>query len=192
MIQIRCAYTRMVPISELKAKFHPKNPNRHPTEQIERLAEIYKYQGVRKPAVLSKRSDLLTAGHGRILAAEVAGMDEYPVDMQDYDNDDQEYADLTADNAIALWADLDLSGINTNLPDLGPDFSLNSLGVKNFSLEPPSQWDKGTEAVEKTEENLDGIAAKIVIKCPQDLKDEVRIYVQRKLLETSFEGVTIE
>jgi hypothetical protein len=124
-----------VPIAELKGKFHPKNPNQHPDDQIEMLAKIIKYQGIRKAAVLSKRSDLLTAGHGRIVAAERAGATEYPVDDQDYESDEQEIADLTADNAIGGWSELDLAGINAFVPELGPDFDLDMLGIKDFNLD---------------------------------------------------------
>lgn len=133
---VRCTYTKLVPIAELKAKFHPKNPNVHPDDQLDRLAEIIRYQGIRKAAVLSNRSDLLTAGHGRIVAAERAGAKVYPVDCQDYENEEQEFADLVADNALNDWSDLNLSAINSELPNLGPDFDLDMLGIKDFVLEP--------------------------------------------------------
>lgn len=133
---VRCTYTKLVPIAELKAKFHPKNPNVHPDDQLDRLAEIIRYQGIRKAAVLSNRSDRLTAGHGRIVAAERAGAKVYPVDCQDYENEEQEFADLVADNALNDWSDLNLSAINSELPNLGPDFDLDMLGIKDFVLEP--------------------------------------------------------
>jgi hypothetical protein len=135
-MMIRCSHSDVLPIKELKEKFHPKNRNDHPKEQIARLAKILEYQGARYPAKISKLSGLITSGHGRILAAEAAGWDSYPVDYQDYESEEQEYADLQADNAIASWAELDLSGINLDLGDLGPDFDIDLLGLKNFVLEP--------------------------------------------------------
>jgi hypothetical protein len=135
-IQIHCAHHRLLPISELKSKFHPDNPNTHSDAQIERLARIFEYQGVRKPAVISKRSDRLTAGHGRVLAAEKAGMTEYPVDYQDYETEEHEYSDLCADNAVGAWSELNFSFINAKLPDLGPDFDIDMLGIKDFKLDP--------------------------------------------------------
>jgi len=137
VVKIRCVFSELRPIAELKDRFHPKNRNEHPPEQIERLAKILQYQGARTPAKISNQSGKLTAGHGRVLAAELAGWTHYPVDFQDYESDEQEYADLQADNAIALWAKLDLSGINTDLGDLGPDFDLDLLGIKDFNLDPP-------------------------------------------------------
>lgn len=115
---------------------HPENPNKHPDEQITRLAEILEYQGWRYPIKVSKASGYITAGHGRLLAAKKLGLKVVPVNFQDYDSEEQEYADVTADNAIALWAELDLAAINAKLPDLGPEFNIDTLGIKDFILEP--------------------------------------------------------
>lgn len=133
-MHVRCALDKLVPLSELKP--HPKNRNKHPEDQIKRLADILTYQGWRYPVKVSNRSGLVTSGHGRIEAARLNGWTEAPVSFQDYDSDEQEYADVQADNAIASWAELDLSGINTDIADLGPDFDIDLLGIKDFVLEP--------------------------------------------------------
>lgn len=137
---VRCAYDKMVPISELKA--HPKNRNNHPTDQIERLSDILKFQGWRYPVKVSNQSGHVTSGHGRIEAARRNGWDTVPVNYQDYDSEEQEYADVQADNAIASWAELDLSAINTDIADLGPDFDINLLGIKDFGIDPPPSFDE--------------------------------------------------
>lgn len=134
MVEIRCAHKELVAINELKP--HPKNRNKHPAEQIERLAEIIKFQGIRKPITVSKRSGFITAGHGRLAVFKLLKLKEVPVDYQDYDSDEQEYADVQSDNAIAAWAELDLSGINTDIGDLGPDFDIDLLGIRSFVLDP--------------------------------------------------------
>jgi len=115
---------------------NPKNNNKHPKEQIERLAKLIQYQGFRNPVVVSKRTGLVLAGHGRIEAAKIAGFKEVPAMFQDFDNEAQEYAYLTSDNAIAAWAELDLSAVNTEMLDLGPDFDVDLLGIKDFVIEP--------------------------------------------------------
>lgn len=124
----------IVPISSIKV--NSKNRNKHPKEQIDRLAEIMKYQGFRNPLVVSSRSGMLVAGHGRLMAAKKIGMKEVPVIIQYFDSDEQEYAYHVSDNAIASWAELDLSGINFDVPDLGPEFDIDMLGIKDFVLEP--------------------------------------------------------
>lgn len=115
---------------------HPKNRNKHPKEQIERLVDLLKYQGWRLPIIVSKLSGYIVAGHGRLEAAMLAGFEKVPVAVQDFDDYEQEYAFMVSDNAISEWANLDLGGINDDLQDLGPDFDLEMLGFKDFKLEP--------------------------------------------------------
>jgi len=115
---------------------NPKNNNKHPKEQIERLSKLIKYQGFRNPLVVSSRSGFVLCGHGRIEAAKLAGMKQVPVMYQDFENEAQEYAYLTSDNAIASWAELDLSLVNTEMLDLGPDFDIELLGIENFTIDP--------------------------------------------------------
>lgn len=133
-MKIHCPHDRLVPYDELKP--HPKNRNKHPREQIKRLAKILRYQGWRYPIKVSKRSGFITSGHGRLEAAIELGWKEVPVSFQDYESAEQEYADVQSDNAIASWAELDLAGINFDIGELGPDFDLELLGIEDFVLEP--------------------------------------------------------
>jgi hypothetical protein len=134
MVQIRCVYTDLVAPNELKP--HPKNRNKHPADQIDRLAKMIEYQGVRAPIIVSRRSGYMVKGHGTLLAELRLGMSSVPVVYQDFESDEQEYAFLQGDNAIADWADLDLAGINADLADLGPDFDVDQLGLRDFVVEP--------------------------------------------------------
>lgn len=133
MIEIHCRHDELLHIHEVK--FHPKNRNNHPKDQIERLAEILKYQGWRYPIKISNLSGCIVSGHGRVLAARHLGLDIVPVQRQDYKTEEQEYADLISDNSIASWSELDLSSINSDIVDLGPDFNIDLLGIKDFVVE---------------------------------------------------------
>lgn len=132
-VKIMCLYDALIDPIELKD--NPKNRNKHGQDQIERLAEIYKYQGIRHPIIVSRLSGFIVAGHGRKLAAIRAGVAEMPVVFQEFESAEQEYAFIQSDNAIALWADLDLSGINADIELLGPDFDIDMLGIHNFTLD---------------------------------------------------------
>lgn len=132
-MKIRCQHQKMVPLSELKP--HPKNRNNHSEDQIDRLARIFEYQGIRHPIIVSNLTGFIVAGHGRLAAAKKLALEAFPVDYQDFGSEEEEYAFLVSDNSIALWAELDLSGINADLPDLGPDFDIDLLGIKNFTLD---------------------------------------------------------
>ena len=129
-IQIHCKYDELVDPKNLKN--HPKNRNKHGQDQIERLGELFVYHGIRHPIIVSNLSGCIAGGHCRKLSAILKGIKAYPVVYQDFASIESEYAFLQADNAIAEWAELDLSGINTDLPDLGPDFDSSMLGIKNL------------------------------------------------------------
>lgn len=130
---IHCKYDTLADPRTLRD--HHKNRNKHSDEQIERLAKLYGYHGVRHPIIVSSLSGCIVAGHGRKLAAIKAGIPEMPVVFQSFADESAEYAFIQADNAIALWADLDLAGINADLGDLGPDFDLEMLGIEDFTLD---------------------------------------------------------
>lgn len=121
----------MVAVSELKP--HPKNPNIHSKDQIERLARIIEFQGWRYPIKVSIQSGFITSGHGRLMAAKLKGWTECPVSFQNYDSPDQEFSDVVSDNAIAEWAEMDLSSIKTEIGNLGKDFDIDLLGIKDFT-----------------------------------------------------------
>jgi len=85
---------------------------------------------------------------GRVAAAVYNKWNQVPVNFQNYDNEDQEYADVQADNAIASWSELSIKGINCDLQTLDPGFDLEMLGIKDFELEPADKYkDKDEDAV---------------------------------------------
>lgn len=142
---------KLVPISELKLRSN--NRNKHPKEQIDRLAEIIKYQGFRRPVIVSNLSGQVVCGHGRIAAAKKLKIKEVPCIYQDYIDAAQENADHVADNALQYWSELDLDGIRTDIAEFGPEFDVNMLGLKDFNVdiehvEPGCDEDEVPEHVE--------------------------------------------
>lgn len=80
-IPVYCSHDKIVPVEELKP--NPKNPNRHPGDQVELLAKVIETQGWRQPVKVSARSGFIVSGHGRYEAALYIGC-PVPVDFQDY------------------------------------------------------------------------------------------------------------
>ena len=145
-MKIKAKDIKLVSISKIKK--HPKNRNIHTDEQIDRLCEIIRYSGFRNPLVISNLSGRLIAGHARLKAAKKLGLKEVPVIYQDFDNEEMEYQHLTADNAIAVWADLDKKLVGEDILDFGPDFDTALLGFDNFEIEPADLYaDKDEDAV---------------------------------------------
>jgi hypothetical protein len=143
-VKIHCKYDELLPLKEVAKLLNPKNRNKHPPDQVDAIVQQFEYQGIRHPIIISNRSGLVAAGEGRYLAAKQVGMKTFPVSRQDFEDEEQEYAFGVADNAIALRAQLDLAGINQDIVNLGPDFDLSLLGLKDFALDPPN-FEPGSE-----------------------------------------------
>lgn len=108
-IPVFCAFDKIEPIGKLVP--NPGNPNKHPDNQIELLAQIIKAQGWRAPITVSTRSGFIVRGHGRLMAAIKLQVKEVPVDYQNYATEAEEYADLIADNRIAELAEIDTKAL---------------------------------------------------------------------------------
>jgi predicted nucleic acid-binding Zn-ribbon protein len=132
-MKIKCAHTELVDTDLLVP--NPRNPNKHPDEQIKLLAKIMKHQGWRSPVVVSKRSGFIVKGHGRLMAAKLNGWTQAPVDRQDYATEADEYADMVADNKIAELSEHDDISIVNSIKELDMvDFDFELMGLKDLSF----------------------------------------------------------
>ena len=132
-IPVYCAYDEIVPIGQLRP--NPKNPNKHPQDQIEKLGKIIRGNGWRNPITVSTRSGLIVKGHGRLLTAELEELKEVPVEYQNYESDEAELADLTADNRIAELAEMDskmLADIFADIDTGAIDFELSGYSEEEY------------------------------------------------------------
>lgn len=131
---IRCAHASVQAPSDLHP--HPKNPNKHPPKQIEMFVSILGFQGWRRPITVSTRSNFVTKGHGALEAALAAGYTEVPVDYQDYESEEQELADIVADNQLARMSEMDTGKLNAILVNLDSGkFNMEMTGFELGKLE---------------------------------------------------------
>ena len=154
-IQVHCSHNELVPASELK--LHPRNPNTHPQPQIELLAEVIRKTGWRAPVTVSNLSGQITRGHGRLLAALLIGEGTpVPVDRQDYASEQEELADLIADNRLAELAEIDSGTLKDALEALDDgSFDMGLTGFDEAALEalmtaapPPEEFPEVDENIE--------------------------------------------
>lgn len=143
MVDVLCSYTELKPIHKLTP--HPENPHIHSDEQIDRLAKLIDYQGIRHPVIVSKRSGFIVAGHGRLAALKKLNVSDVPIDYQDFADEAQEYEFIVSDNAIGKdeWAALDVDLIKKKI-DILP-IKIPMLGLKDFEIkkiEPQSDEDE--------------------------------------------------
>ena len=140
-VPVYCAYDELVDTAGIVG--NPRNPNGHPEEQIRLLAKIITSTGWRQSITVSRRSGFVVKGHGRLAAAQLAGIPQCPVEYQDYSSEAEEWADLTADNRLAELAEID----DVKLADL-----LSELTREGFPMELTGYTDEDLESI------LDGIA----------------------------------
>jgi len=152
---VYCRFTEMRPTITLVE--HPQNPNTHPQNQIERLAEVIRGNGWRQPITVSDRSGFIIKGHGRYQAAKLAGFSEVPVEVQHYENEAAELADMLADNRIAELAEIDDETLKSVLADIPEDvialtgFSQEEIDALLGEGDSNKEWDKnGGESLSDT------------------------------------------
>jgi len=115
--------------------------------------------------------------------------------MVEWDEAKEKLANLSANNhAIEGEWEKDLLHSLINDSKDHELFENLNLDILEFDIKPDQgdEWDSDIDSMGKIKENLDGIKARIIIECEQDLKDEVLIYIKAKLMETSFEGVHVK
>ncbi len=133
-VEVWCEHTGVDSIESVTP--NPNNPNHHPPAQIELLAKIIVGQGWRNPIVVSARSGFITKGHGRLEAARHAGLSEVPVDVQHYDSDAAEWADVLADNRIAELSERDPYAVADIIRDHIPeDFDTSLTGFDQGAID---------------------------------------------------------
>ncbi|MGM9936331.1 MAG: site-specific DNA-methyltransferase [Candidatus Ornithomonoglobus sp.] len=151
-IAVYCAHDKIVDTDALVG--NPRNPNKHPKEQITALAKIIKRQGWRHPIVVSNRSGFVVKGHGRLLAAKELGAKQVPVDYQDYESEASEYADLMADNKIQEFSELDLKMSADILQDIKDSGDIE-LEMSAFTEEALNELLAKNQEGEAKEDNFD-------------------------------------
>ena len=141
-VSVFCAFDEIVDVSKLKE--NPRNPNSHPTYQIELLGEIIKKTGWRSPITVSNLSGLIVKGHGRLQAAQKVGLKHVPVEYQNFKDEEEELAALLADNKIAELAEIDVE----KLTEMFNDIEFDDLSLTGYSQD---EYDELVGAFEEAE-----------------------------------------
>lgn len=178
-----------IPLKDVKpADYNPRNIS---DEGLGGLMESIKEFGLdAQPLVINVTTGNLVSGHQRLKAAHKLNLKTVPVIYIEITEVMERALNVTLNNkSIQGFFTDDLQAMLAELEgDLGEMFNR----LKLDELKVNEDWNSDIEAINKIEENLDGIEAKITIRCPQDIKDEVLFFIKGKFLETSFEGVHVE
>src|SRR5271169_350001 len=103
-------------------------------QQVAQIAASIREFGFTNP-VLIDEEDGIIAGHGRVLAAHVLGLDEVPCIVLAHLTPTQRRAYVLADNKLALNAGWDLEMLSLEIGELGEaGFDLSLTGFDEFEL----------------------------------------------------------
>lgn len=110
----------------------PHNPRLHDRKQVAQIANSIKTFGFNVPVLVDKNGKVI-AGHGRILAAQLLGLEEVPTVCLEHLTEHQARAFLLADNRLSensAWDDRLLGEQLKALSDADLDFSLEVTGFE--------------------------------------------------------------
>jgi len=177
MSELRLEY---LPVSELIP--YTKNPRKNDAA-VERIANLIKEYGFKKPILVDEKNNKneIIAGHTRLKAALLLGIEKVPVIFADDLSPEQVKAFRIADNKSGEWAEWDISLLTEEISDLSetgfdidltgfsdievsnllPDFNDNSSS--DHSIYGAGSGGIPSEEPEYDESIADGIE---MIKCP--------------------------
>ena len=115
-------------------KPHPNNPNDHSPRSVKMYADVLRTNGWRKPICVSKRTGYIIRGHGAWMAAKELGQKQVPVDVQDYESEEMELADLVADNRIKQLSYFSPKKLAPIIQRAQRESRLNGYGLNNGAL----------------------------------------------------------
>lgn len=122
-------------ISELKP--NQRNARLHSQKQLHQIAASIGEFGFNVP-VLIDRGNVIIAGHGRVGAARILGMETVPVLRIEHLTNEQKRAFALADNKIALNSDWDIENLQLDMKELAAlnlDFDLEITGFATAEID---------------------------------------------------------
>jgi len=110
------------------------NSRTHSEQQIQQVASSIKEFGFTNPILIDEDSGII-AGHGRLMAAQLLGLDEVPTITIEGLTEAQRKAYVIADNQLAMNAGWDLDALKVEVDRLTElDFDIDLLGFDDDML----------------------------------------------------------
>lgn len=114
---------------------YEKNSRLHDEDQVAGIAASIAEFGFIAPIIVDTKRNRIAAGHGRLMAARILGMDRVPVVAVDHMTEQQFRAYVIADNKHTDNSRFDMAVLASELADLAADgFDLDPLGFTHDEL----------------------------------------------------------
>ncbi len=152
-------------------KPYAKNPRQHPENQLALLEKAIKDFGFTVPILIDTKNQII-AGHGRLLAAQRAGLKQVPCIRATHLTDAQKRAYVLADNRLSQLSTWDEALLREELIGVkASGMSLFDLGFDPKELDDLLRTTDGTpDTVEDASDELPGAAA---LKDDMDFKSKL-------------------
>lgn len=109
------------------------NAKEHPEKQVEQIAESIRRFGFNDPIAVDE-NNVIIEGHGRLLAAQMLGMDTVPVIRLDGLTDEQKHAYTLVHNQLTMNSGFDIEQLQIELD------SITSIDMEQFDFEMPEMF----------------------------------------------------
>jgi ParB-like chromosome segregation protein Spo0J len=114
---------------------YARNSRTHSEAQVTQIAGSIREFGFTNPVLIDADNGII-AGHGRVMAAQLLGVDKVPCIRLSHLTDTQRKAYIIADNKLALNSGWDESMLGLELSDLREaDFDLDLIGFDADEIE---------------------------------------------------------
>jgi DNA modification methylase len=153
-------------------KTNPKNPRQHSPKQIQQIADSIRAFGFNVPLLIDSNF-VVIAGHGRLLACSLLGIDVVPTIMVASLTPQQVLAFMIADNRLtenATWDQRLLAEQFQTLAEVELDFSLEVAGFEMGEIDVMIEGlSPAQEGGEDPADELPGETDKVQVSRPGDL-----------------------
>ena len=155
---------------------YARNARTHSNSQVAQIASSIKEFGFTNPVLIDDTGGII-AGHGRVQAAQMLGLEYVPAIVLGHLTDTQRRAYVLADNKLALNSGWDLNMLQLEIEELKvADFNLDVLGFDpseiNFAEVDYSVLEDDEDVDAKVKEMENGIRKAIQIEFePQDYSE---------------------
>ena len=136
----------------------------HSERQIKLIGESIKEYGFKQPIVID-RYDVIVAGHGRVEAAKLIGMEQLPCIVADDLTELQIRSYRIADNKLSALADWDEEALKIELEDISKVVDLGGLGFDSTESSVLPNINSSDTDIELIEEEDINMGYNFIIKC---------------------------
>ena len=179
----KIAEVQEVPRSSLVP--YERNAKIHSPEQVQKIADSIEEFGFVSPCLIDRDFNII-AGHGRVMAAELLGMETVPCVFVEGLTDEQRRAYILADNRLTELGEWDMGTVEFELQSLvGEGFDIELTGFDFTSwFDRTNRWDTSREeGNDEYNEFLDKFEQpKTTDDCytPENIYDIVAEYVETR------------